>query len=332
MTSLLPWHGSAWDLLQEARALGRLAHAILLAGPVGLGKSQFARLFASSLLCTSLNEAAEPCGNCRNCQLFRAGNHPDIKEIIPEERGKQLKVDAIRTLVTQSVLTVEARSYRVFLLDPADAMNRAAANSLLKTLEEPIPRTLLVLISSHPERLPATIKSRCQMVRIGRPPTAMALDWLTAQAALERDAAATLLKVAKGAPLLALELARSGEMESYSAALKEFIALANGESEPAAIAGKWEKEQQIETLLQRLADWTSDIIRYKYVPGEPVIEESISTGGLKRLAEQLDLRALYGFMDTLYEIEYKRGNNLNPLLSLERILVHWNRINTRGVI
>ena len=177
MTSLLPWQTSQWQLLQQAITSKRIPHALLFIGPEGIGKRVFAKLLSNSLICDNVQDNGFPCGTCNACHLYSGDASPDIRIIEPEEQGKQIKIEAIRDLVAQSVLAVKESRYRVFLVYPADAMTNAATNALLKTLEEPVPGTLLILVSSAPDRLPATIKSRCQIVRFNKPSESDALQW-----------------------------------------------------------------------------------------------------------------------------------------------------------
>ena len=152
-TRIYPWHAEQWLRLSRARASNRLPHAILIAGPEGLGKAAFARRLSASLACNQIDDHGDACGCCASCRQTAAGSHPDQKSVVPEEPGKMIRIDTIRELTAKSVLSAQEGGYRVYLIEPAEAMNRAAANALLKTLEEPSPRTVLILVTSHPDRL-----------------------------------------------------------------------------------------------------------------------------------------------------------------------------------
>ncbi|RMG36493.1 MAG: DNA polymerase III subunit delta', partial [Gammaproteobacteria bacterium] len=148
LPSLLPWQTDRWEELVARRRSGRFPHALLLSGPQGIGKRQFAHRVAAALVCDATDPAAAPCGSCRSCRLVRSGTHPDIRWLTPEAEGKAIRVDAVRSLIDQSSLTTQAQGMRVFIVEPADAMNAAAANALLKTLEEPPASSCLLLVSS----------------------------------------------------------------------------------------------------------------------------------------------------------------------------------------
>jgi len=165
LTSCPPWlHDDASALMSRSQN-GRLPHALLLAGVSGIGKRPFARWLSESLLCRKPNLQAGQigaCGECESCRQLLADSHPDFKMLQPEGASAIIKVDAVRSLVDWLQLTAGQGSYRIALLEEADRLNRNAANSLLKTLEEPADNTILILTATRLGALPATIRSRCQ--------------------------------------------------------------------------------------------------------------------------------------------------------------------------
>ncbi len=248
--NLVPWHTEAWQRLLARRAQGRLPHALLLCGPAGLGKRAFANAFVAALLCEHAGDT--PCGQCRACRLVLAGSHPDKVRITFELRddGKQrteIIVDQMRALSARLAMTAQFGGLQIALIDPADAMNANAANALLKTLEEPTPATVIVLLADRPARLPATIRSRCQRIDFSLPPSAQALDWLQAQ---EIDAKTSLaaLGAAVGNPGMALELARSGGLALRAEVDDDLRALAAGRAVASAIANRWSKSEPEQRL------------------------------------------------------------------------------------
>ncbi len=151
---------------------------MLFTGLPGIGKKQFARFVVESLLCLNSSEETGWCGECDSCRQLMAGSHPEFHAVEPEGASMSIKVDSVRELVNWLQLSAPPGRYRAALLDTADSMNRNAANSLLKTLEEPGERAILVLSASSVGKLPATIRSRCQttVLRISDPDAARA--WL----------------------------------------------------------------------------------------------------------------------------------------------------------
>lgn len=242
--SAADWNLALWNNVLERRRRGAMPHALLLSGPAGLGKRAFAADLAALLLCERPQERA--CGSCRSCLLIAAGSHPDRVEVKLEFRddGKTLRteivVEQIRVLSQRLSMTAQFGGHQLALIDPADLMNTAAANALLKTLEEPGPGTVMVLISDQSSRLPATIRSRCQRLDFLLPNPADAVAWLKRQGV---DGAAQALDAAAGNPGLALELARGGGLALRTEVVSDLAALWQRKAAPAEVANRWAKSE-----------------------------------------------------------------------------------------
>ena len=169
----------AWqrDMLRSLLARRvRWPHALLITGRPGIGKRVLANSVARALLCEMPMAEGLPCGKCPGCTYAIAGQHPDLRVVEPidivDDVAKPVEwivVDKIRALTTWAQLTSHRGGAKVGIVDPAERMNAAAANALLKTLEEPPPDTFLLLVSHQPGRLAATIRSRCQVVTAPEP-------------------------------------------------------------------------------------------------------------------------------------------------------------------
>src|SRR5882672_2106865 len=201
--ALLPWLSAAKARISASMCQGRLPHALLIHAPNGLGAEALAVWISQLALCDAPGDS--PCGTCNACQLFAAGNHPDLHWVTRLEDAKELLIDQIRELCETFALKSYRRGRKVGVIAPADLMNVKAANALLKTLEEPPPDGLLILVSERPSRLPATIVSRCQRITIAVPPRERSLEWLAAQEPSVGDWN-EMLEFAGGAPLRALAL------------------------------------------------------------------------------------------------------------------------------
>lgn len=245
--TLAPWNLDAWNSLGERRRRGALPHAILLAGPAGLGKREFADEFACALLCESPGADGRACGNCRACRLVAAGTHPDLVRVSFELRddGKprtELTVDQMRALSERLALTAQFGGAQIALIDPADAMNHAASNALLKTLEEPTPGTIIVLLADHPARLPATIRSRCQRIEFRVPEAKLALQRLAAQG-VDGKQAADALAASDGNPGLALDWARGDAMQLRGEVARDLRELNAGVAAAYDVAQRWSRDE-----------------------------------------------------------------------------------------
>ncbi len=247
--SLAPWHAQDWQRLLARRAQDRFPHALLLSGAAGLGKRAFADALVATLLCERGSEHDDglACGHCRACVLLKAGSHPDAVRVTLELRDDgtprtEIIVDQIRILGERLALTPQFGGLQIVLIDPADAMNASAANALLKTLEEPTPATVIILVADRPARLPATIRSRCQRINFHLPPREQALAWLSGQG-VDAKTATAALDVAAGNPGVALELAKSGGLALHAEVDADLRALLDGKASPSQIANRWSKSE-----------------------------------------------------------------------------------------
>ncbi|MFT3742398.1 MAG: DNA polymerase III subunit delta' [Gammaproteobacteria bacterium] len=165
-----PWQQSLWQQVMKQLQADRFPHALLLSGIKSIGKQQFAETLAARLLCQSAQHADLACGACASCQLLQTNNHPDYLKIFPESEGKMIKVEQIRELVQNVNQTAQCGKYQVVIIAPAEAMNAAASNALLKILEEPTGSVIFLLVSHQTHVVPATVRSRCQIVSFPLPP------------------------------------------------------------------------------------------------------------------------------------------------------------------
>lgn len=323
-----PWQLQNWQTLQQYRAQGRLPHALLFNGPADCGKNDFAQCFAEALLCaapqsTAGTESGVACGQCHSCQLLAAGNHPDLVLLQPEEDKKTIQVDAVREFILGASLTPQISACRICLITPADAMTSQAANSLLKTLEEPAPNNHMILVSEQAWHLPATIRSRCQIIGFPLPKQQLSLQWL--QQHQPGKQWEELLNSAAGAPLRALSFVNSDIMQRRRRLFDSFAALLSGQSLPLATAAVWNEENS-GLLIDWLYEWTLDLLRGKeagleHMRGQlPRTELSGSIAGL-------DATKLVSLIEQL--VTLKRGisqRNLNRQMQLEALAVSYMEI------
>lgn len=242
---LPPWLASAWTTLAQRAQRGSLPHALLLDGAQGLGKRAFAEAFVRARLCAQPRDGYA-CGGCRACVLLDAGTHPDRVLVTLEENPNthklrsEILVEQIRALSSRLGLSSQLGGWQIAVIDPADAMNAASANALLKTLEEPTASSLILLLADQPWRLPATIRSRCQRVDFIAPARADALEWLRAQGITDSEDA---LDAAGGNPGRALGFAHEGELQRRAEVLRHLAALAAGRMSAQAIAKAWAADE-----------------------------------------------------------------------------------------
>ena len=330
---ILPWHQTALAELLSRR--DKLPHALLVYGKQGIGKVEFARAMAQSLLCES-PENGLACGACHACGWYKEGNHPDFRELLPEamtedevdadavvdpdakdkKKSKEIKIEQIRAIADFMTLTTHRAGFRVLLVHPAEAMNPAAANALLKTLEEPPAHTVILLVTDRIGRLLATIKSRCQRLLVPSPDEATALEWLNRQGITE---AASALAQAGGAPLDAIVFADT----TYQAERKAFVqVLSDSNADHLAAAQAFEKSDLV-NVITWLQTWVSDLAMSRFT-GE-VRHHRDQKAAISRIATRLNLPDLFRYESQLRQARRSIHHPLNARLLLEQLLISYSQ-------
>jgi DNA polymerase-3 subunit delta' len=315
----LPWHAGDWQRLMQAIAEKRLPHALLLHGPAGIGKTAFAQALARRVLCLS-PQADAACNQCQSCHLFDAQTHPDFQLLEPEEQGKALKVDQIRDMIDKNTLTANLSEVKIHLLLNAQAMNISASNSLLKTLEEPSSNTLIILVTDRPDKLTATIRSRCQMIALNAPAAAQAVEWLQTQN-LKTDPA-LLLAQANNAPLRAIVIDEGELQVSRKDFFVDFGSMLTGKQDPVAVAAKWQTDR-LDNLIGWMTSWVVDLVRLKFDVNDEKLANNDMLPGLKKLSGLFSVSQLIGIYSKLLESNRLAETQANKSLLLESLLLRW---------
>lgn len=320
MSAPFPWQERQWQQLWSAYKANRLPHALLLKGPRGMGISQFAQSLARALLCDAPLDNGATCNQCKNCLLFQAGNHPEILQIGPE--GKSIKIDQIRGLVQFVSLKSHYGHLKIAILDPAEAMNRNAANSLLKTLEEPPLGTLFILVSHSHMLLPVTVRSRCRPVDFTLPDMAVAQKWLAEQG--RQELASPLPMLANEPPLTILDGLEGGLFSKRQEIVNDLERLLTSGYDPIEIAQCWSKQGAEEVLLWILMVIES-LIKLKSTGDVSWISNLGLSGQWHVLSGSLDLLELFTAYDRLMEYRHLLASqaNITALNLLEEFALQW---------
>ncbi len=321
----LPWQHAEWDQLQARTRNHNLAHAFLLKGTPGIGKYWFAKAISSWLLCESPN-ARLACEKCKSCTMIRAGHHPDLLCVEPDESGKFIKVDQVRQLTEFAHKTAQQGGRRIIIINPAEAMNVNASNALLKCLEEPGAETLFLLVSHRSGDMLPTIRSRCQALNFKIPETSVGLDWLKKQLAA-RDEANALLDLALGAPLLALSMSEQDILDIRKKLVQSIEALFRGIETPVELAKKWQGENII-LVLEWLTSWLEDVIRLAHMQDENNLRNKDQLKLIKYLSVKSQLLDVIQVRDwfTVQRQILLQGGNLNSQLLIEGSFCHYLKL------
>lgn len=310
-------HERQKEFLRRTLAHDRLAHAYLFEGPQGVGKRLTALALARAVFCAE----GTGCGECTPCRKIDHNNHPDLQILEPD--GKQIKIDQIRELQkTLSFKPVES-TRRVCLIDYADQMNPAAANALLKTLEEPSAETLIILISAQPEALLSTVLSRCQRLPFNRLPQACIESALTEHRDFKQEEAHIIAALADGSFQLALDRDPAFYLEHRIDLLKRVTALSPASIIPTLDLAKelaTEKETIPDTL-ELLQAFYRDLLLFRYgQPMENLVNIDLQEK-IRRVAGRENTTSVLNKLDALDECLHNHKRNVNPQLNMEVLLL-----------
>jgi DNA polymerase III subunit delta' len=316
-----PWQHTDWQRYSAQLEQRHLPHALMLAGPPGIGKRHLAEALAQRLLCLS-PASGTACGKCRACDLLKAGTHPDITWLEPEEPGKAIKIDAVRALIQTLGQTAQQGGYKVVILDPAEAMNANASNALLKSLEEPAQNTLLILVSHSPSSVMPTIRSRCQMHLMALPSETQVLHWLKPLMTGSQVSPERLLAEARGAPLTAVALLEGDALEWREQLQDGLIQLSENGVSAIALAAQWQNADVAATLEWLLA-WVHDLARWRAGASSQIMEAL--PDAVQECFKGISLPVLHRYLEKLLTTKKQllSGANPNKQLLLEEILLDW---------
>ena len=263
MSNLYPWLDS--NFTKFSRSLKNSPHhAYVVTGAHGLGKQNLVNNVIKHYLCENEKSSNGACGVCKSCQLIAANNHPDIhvvddKDYTKDKINTVIKINQIRQLTQSLASTAQIAKTKIVIINPADKLNKNAANSLLKTLEEPQGDSLMFLITAKPFALPATILSRCIKFAVLDINKTKALEWLTSKNVLKTDAEVAL-KLSHYAPLNAQQFLQDDLSSKRLACFELFKQICLKKKNLGSLSQWVSKEKlEINTVIQWIESWLSDI-------------------------------------------------------------------------
>ncbi len=327
-----PWQTNVWQHLNQDNQ--RLPHALLLHGRAGIGKYDFARNLSQTLLCSSKSEQGHACGHCSSCNWFNDNSHPDFRLLSPEQEADsednvvstkktkkktQISVAQIRELGSFLSLTSHrSNGLRIVLIHPAEALNIASANALLKMLEEPAEGVVFILVAHQLQRLLPTIISRCQKINMPIPDETQALAWLSGQGVQN---AKQQLAYLEGSPIKVFI-----EQLQFSQLTEIWRFLALGHKLEPHIAAPTLIENSVETGIIAVQKWLYDIVAMRL--GNQIRYHVQHTSALQVLAEKVNLSRLFDLQKKTDELRKLALHPLNHELQMESLLLEYTRIFT----
>lgn len=345
MNDIYPWQNVVWQVLTQGHA--SRGHALLLGGRKGIGKLGFAKSLAKFLLCEKPSSESKACENCPSCRWFDQEGHPDFCLVEPEalsslsgeiktktasntkdsaavelsnarskkKPSKQISVAQIRSLNDLINMSSHRGGYKIILIHPVEAMNVAAANALLKNLEEPAPQTLFILVTHRPHDLLPTIRSRCRQIVMPIPDFTLAKSWLKQQGI--KDPEGSLAAVGY-APLTALEYNDGDYFLQHEVFINHISALED--LDPILLAEKMQKSD-LPTVVNWLQKWCYDLISFR-TTGRIRYHLSMQAT-IKTLVPSIDALQLARYLRNLIDMQRLSHHPLNPRLFLEEILISY---------
>ena len=317
VAQVYPWQQTVWDTLTGR--FPKLGHGLLFYGKKGCGKEAFAQYFLAWILCANRHANNAPCGECGSCLWLKSDTHPNYVHISTDEENKKqnakIKIEKIRDLLPFVQQTVD--DWRVIVIEPAEALNMSSANALLKTLEEPGDRVVIILLADHYLKLPATIRSRLQHFALDRISEVQAGEYLSEHLPeLNQTQKQLLLNLSNQMPLQAMQLAQAEWLNKRQEFLNDWQKLVMQKNMPMAIATKWNKALNFSDFAQMFEYLLSDLICVKL--NQQVKNPDLD---LSVLSEQYTLEFLFTIYSDLQQSKRFIEQNVQSNLVLDQLCI-----------
>ncbi|WP_179998220.1 DNA polymerase III subunit delta' [Acinetobacter sp. YH12239] len=311
-----PWQLNVWNTLTQR--FPQVGHGLLFYGKKGCGKEAFTQQFVAWLLCSD-KQPNQACGQCTSCLWLKSDTHPNYVYVTTDEDNKKqnakIKIEKIRELQPFVQQTVDG--WRVIVIEPAEALNIASSNALLKTLEEPGERVVIILLADHYLKLPATIRSRLQHYALDRLTDVQANAYLNEHLNAEQQTLSTLLlNLSNGMPLAAIELASSEWLTLRSEFINDWYHLVSQKNMPMQYASKWNKQLNFSELIIMFEYLLADLVAYK-------MEQNVKNTDLdfSLLAEQYQLEQLFDIYNDVHQAKQMVEQNVQSNLIVDQLFI-----------
>ena len=239
---LTPWQKEPFAQISSQFQQGKLPHSILMLGEEGVGREDFCEFIAQWMLCASEEKTSGACGQCKSCQLFEAGTHPDYHRLAVEDGKTQISVAQVRELIEHMHESSHQAGWKLANITNVHALNASSFNALLKTLEEPQSQTLLIIQAEQLQGVPATIKSRAQIRKVGVSDLSMTREWLSQRHKFIQQDMETAIQLFPGAPYKVEAFVENGEAFKSSEFIFDFADVIEEKQSPMDVADKWLEE------------------------------------------------------------------------------------------
>lgn len=315
-SKVYPWQKTTWDTLTTR--FPNIGHGLLFYGKQGCGKHAFAKHFLAWVLCLN-KQPHGACGECSSCQWLKSDTHPNYVHITTDEENKKqnakIKIEKIRDLLPFVQQTGEG--WRVILIEPAEALNLASSNALLKTLEEPGERVVLILLADHYLKLPATIRSRLQHFALDRISYEQATSYLDEHlselAEVQPD---LLLGLSNDMPLQAIEIGKSDWFAKRQIFLNDWLKIVAQKNMPLFFSGKWQKELSFNDFIVLFEYLLGDLICVKL--NQPQKNTDLD---FDQLSPYYDLESLFNIYSEVQQAKKLVEQNVQSQLIIDQLFI-----------
>lgn len=311
----------ALEILRRAAAGNELVHAYLFLGPDGVGKRSTAFWFAMLLNCLdACRESISPCGECLACRKTMAGNHPDVREILPDERTLIIKIEQIREILREAVFRPLEGRWKVFIVRDAQRMNDAAANCLLKLLEEPLSSVVIILLAPSAGTLLPTVVSRCQPVRFSLLKKEAIETILIQEKGIQSVRASLLSTLARGRPGVAIDLCQQEELWQFREKYLDLVARLPELSlwEILEATGTDISKEKAENLVELYLGWFRDLECVKE-GSEDLVCNADKLAQLRQLSSQHTFWQLQLSVECVLEAAEQLRKNAHPRFVIQKL-------------
>src|SRR5690554_2462074 len=302
----------------------RIHHAHLFIGPEGVGKSTVALAWASRLLCPRAT-GIDACGSCPSCLKLKKGSHPDLMQVGPD--GNTIKIEQVRAISSATRYQPNEGRWRVIIIERAETMGEAAANALLKTLEEPGGSSLFVLLSAHANLLLPTTRSRCIAVPFGAL-SFEATETVLAQRGIEETMIPTLARLSRGSPGRAVELANSSVLDERSDVIRAFVRVARGDVFAGLELAEWAANGNDRALLgERILIWMGilrDVTVLSSTQRPDLVHNQDEQRGIEALSQALSPSRVSAWIEEIGRARGRLRGNVNLRLIMESLVLEFS--------
>lgn len=325
-SQLTPWQKEPFNHISRQMTQGQLPHSLLVLGEEGVGRDEFCTFVAKWMLCNSEDKVQGACGQCKSCHLFDAGSHPDYHLLEVEEGKTQISIAQVRDLIVHMQESSHQAGWKLANITNIHALNANSFNALLKTLEEPQQNTLLLLQADQLQGVPATIKSRAQILKVGVTDSSMTREWLKQRHEFFEEEMEVALQLFPTAPYKVEAFVESGDAFKSGEFIFDYADVIKSTQTPMEVALRWQEE------IQNCVYWCQlmfhDVLYIQQGANSDQIQLKKQYKALNEIAAHVDAKGIMLLLNKIIELQrlIKLRSPANLLASWQSLLIYSSQI------